>query len=48
MYDFLIDIIPREETVDYSHQPDSKVGYDPLYYGYVVFFALLSSRTPIK
>lgn len=48
MYDFLIDIIPREETADYSHQPDSKVGYDPLYYGYVVLGFLLSSRTPIK
>lgn len=48
MYDFLIDIIPREETVDYSHQPDSKVGYDPLYYGYVASLAFLSSRTPIK
>lgn len=48
MYDFLIDIIPREETVDYTHQPDSKVGYDPLYLSYVVLLSPVSSRTPTK
>ena len=48
MYDFLIDIIPREDTVDYSHQPDSKVSYDPLYLGYVAFVSRFSFRIPTK
>lgn len=48
MYDFLIDIIPREESLDFAHQPDGKVPYDQVLFSYVSYVDLVNCRTQLK